>query len=264
MRPIDSSLAKGKIVAANKKVALRAPQKPRYISQLRATLVAMSGALTLAACSSIGGSGPSSARINSSAKESYAGNGISIVDLNKSALSRINSVQEAKSFAALLAETPALNPVIGAGDVLDVSVWEAPPSILFGSIEGGSSQNLGAQNRTVLQQVVSTDGTMAIPFVGRISVDGMAPAALEREIVRRLAKRANDPQVVVKIAQNEARNVTIFPLAPAETACLIFWQQRVVRASQLAKQPCKSRAEEQSQSCRSKKLLRIQDRMYGW
>lgn len=209
MRPTDSSRAKGKIVAANKKVALRAPQKLRYIRQLRATLVVMSCAMTLAACSSLGGSGPSSARINSLAKESYAGNGITIVDLNKSALLRINSVQEAKSFAALLAETPALDPVIGAGDVLDVSVWEAPPSILFGSIEGGSSQNLGAQNRTVLQQVVSTDGTMAIPFVGRISVDGMAPAALEREIVRRLAKRANDPQVVVKIAQNEARNVTI-------------------------------------------------------
>ena len=138
MRPTDSSRAEGKIVAANKKVALRAPQKLRYIRQLRATLVVMSCAMTLAACSSLGGSGPSSARINSLAKETYAGNGITIVDLNKSALLRINSFQKAKSFAALLAETPALDPVIGAGDVLDVSVWEAPPSILFGSIEGGS------------------------------------------------------------------------------------------------------------------------------
>jgi polysaccharide export outer membrane protein len=196
-------------IAADKRGVRLARQKLCCKRQLSVSLVAMSCALTLAACSSLGGSGPSSARINSLAKETNVGNGITIVDLNKSALSRINSVQQSKSFAAVLEETAALDPVIGAGDVLDVSVWEAPPSILFGSIEGGTSQSLGAQNRTVLQQVVSTDGTMAIPFVGRVSVDGMAPAELEREIVRRLAKRANDPQVVVKIVQNETRNVTI-------------------------------------------------------
>lgn len=183
--------------------------KSNYARRVQLTGFAILSALTLGACSSIGGAGPSSARINNLANESYAGNGITIVDLNKSALSRINSVQESKSFAALLQERPALNPVIGAGDTLDISVWEAPPSVLFGSIERGVSQSLGAQNRTVLQQVVSTDGTLAIPFVGRIPVAGMAPATLEREIVSRLAKRANDPQVVVRISQNEARNVTI-------------------------------------------------------
>lgn len=209
MRHIDSSRADGMGIAADKRGVRLARQKLCCKRQLSVSLVAMSCALTLAACSSLGGSGPSSARINSLAKETNVGNGITIVDLNKSALSRINSVQQSKSFAAVLEETAALDPVIGAGDVLDVSVWEAPPSILFGSIEGGTSQSLGAQNRTVLQQVVSTDGTMAIPFVGRVSVDGMAPAELEREIVRRLAKRANDPQVVVKIVQNETRNVTI-------------------------------------------------------
>ena len=209
MRHIDGSRADGMGIAADKRGVRLVRQKPRCKRQLSVSLVAMSCALTLAACSSLGGSGPSSARINSLVQETNVGNGITIVDLNKSALSRINSVQQSKSFAAVLEETAALDPVIGAGDVLDVSVWEAPPSILFGSIEGGSSQSLGAQNRTVLQQVVGTDGTMAIPFVGRVSVDGMAPAELEREIVRRLAKRANDPQVVVKIVQNETRNVTI-------------------------------------------------------
>lgn len=166
-------------------------------------------AVTLTACSSLGGSGPSTASINRLDGEAYAGQGITLVDINSATLKRINAVEQSRTFASLLQDSDAQAPVIGAGDMLDISVWEAAPSVLFGAAAETSSSVTGAQNRTVLQQVVNTDGSLSVPFAGRLFVAGRTPAEVERDIVRRLARRANDPQVIVRLAQNDARNVTV-------------------------------------------------------
>jgi polysaccharide export outer membrane protein len=166
-------------------------------------------AVTLTACSSLGGSGPSTASINRLDGEAYAGQGITLVDINSATLKRINAVEQSRTFASLLQDSDAQAPVIGAGDMLDISVWEAAPSVLFGAAAEISSSVTGAQNRTVLQQVVNTDGSLSVPFAGRLFVAGRTPAEVERDIVRRLARRANDPQVIVRLAQNDARNVTV-------------------------------------------------------
>ena len=166
-------------------------------------------AVTLTACSSLGGSGPSTASINRLDGEAYAGQGITLVDINSATLKRINAVEQSRTFASLLQDSDAQAPVIGAGDMLDISVWEAAPSVLFGAAAETSSSVTGAQNRTVLQQVVNTDGSLSVPFAGRLFVAGRTPAEVERDIVRRLARRANDAQVIVRLAQNDARNVTV-------------------------------------------------------
>lgn len=171
--------------------------------------LAATAVIALTACSSLGGSGPSSASINRLDGEAYAGQGITLVDVNSATLKRINAVEQSRTFASLLQDRDAQAPVIGAGDMLDISVWEAAPSVLFGAAAEVSSSVTGAQNRTVLQQVVNTDGSLSVPFAGRLFVAGRTPAEVERDVVRRLARRANDPQVIVRLAQNDARNVTV-------------------------------------------------------
>lgn len=160
-------------------------------------------------CTALGGSGPSHASIKRLNKASYTGNDIAVVDLNGGTLKRISGYEQSRSFATLLGDSEAQDPVLGAGDVLDISVWEAPPAVLFGAAAEGSSAGAGAQNRTVIQQVVATDGALSIPFVGRMDAAGKTPAQIEREIVKRLTGRANDPQAIVRLSQNDARNVTV-------------------------------------------------------
>lgn len=171
--------------------------------------VAAMALLPLAGCTALGGSGPTHASIKRLNEASYTGHDIALVDLNSTALKRINGYEQSRSFATLLGDSDAQDPVLGAGDVLDISVWEAPPAVLFGAAGEAATPGSGAQSRTVIQQVVSTDGALSIPFVGRISADGKTPAQIEREIVRRLTGRANDPQAIVRLSQNDARNVTV-------------------------------------------------------
>ena len=101
---------------------------------------------------------------------------------------------------------------MGAGDVLDIGIWEAPPAVLFGTsgigTVGGGAQ-AGAQSSAIPQQVVEMDGSISVPFVGRLDVAGQSPAEVERAIVRALRNRANNPQAVVRLVQNETRNATV-------------------------------------------------------
>jgi polysaccharide export outer membrane protein len=50
---------------------------------------------------------------------------------------------------------------------------------------------------------------ISVPFAGLIEAAGQTPAAIERAIVARLAGRANDPQVNVRLSLNDSRNVTV-------------------------------------------------------
>lgn len=169
----------------------------------------------LSACASFGAAGPSSRNINKIDQSSYANTQIALVDLNSAAVNRIDQFEKSRSFSAILGDEAAGSPVIGIGDTIDVSIWEAPPSVLFGSAGDASGVTGGAQNRTFLQQVVGTDGSVTVPFVGRIKVAGQSTGNVEQKIVSSLYQRANDPQAAVRIVQNDANNVTILGEVPA-------------------------------------------------
>jgi polysaccharide export outer membrane protein len=57
--------------------------------------------------------------------------------------------------------------------------------------------------------MVDGAGTINVPFVGSVEVVGRTAAQVEREIVERLDGRAHQPQAIVRLVQNQARNVTI-------------------------------------------------------
>jgi polysaccharide export outer membrane protein len=146
--------------------------------------------------------------------EAYAGNQIALVELDPLTWQRVSAFEQSQSLAQRLGSgglgvAGPGNLMIGPGDVLDIALWEAPPAVLFGG--GGVIPGLdaGAQNRPVVQQVVDGEGSITVPFAGRILVGGRTPAEVERAIVGRLTGRANDPQASVRLVQNDSRNVTV-------------------------------------------------------
>lgn len=166
-------------------------------------------AALLAGCTSLGASGPSSGSIKSSAGRAVGEQGIALIDLDTRALERLSAVEQSRSLAAQLGDVEAGLAVVGIGDVVDIALWEAPPAVLFGAGGPIGTFDAGAQNRAVLEQVVDNEGAITVPFAGRIMVAGKSTAAIEREIIRRLQGRANDPQAVVRLANIDSRNVTV-------------------------------------------------------
>lgn len=175
---------------------------------LRAVLAASLAGL-LAGCTSLGAAGPSAGQIERIDGRDYAGGQVALVDLDPASRQRVAAYERSLSLAERLGDGSAAAWLIGPGDMLDIALWEAPPAVLFGG--GGVIPGLdaGAQNRTVVQQMVDADGTITVPFAGPIAVGGRTPAEVERAIVGRLRGRANDPQASVRLALNDSRNVTV-------------------------------------------------------
>lgn len=193
----------------------RSIARKKFISvafrQLKLALIALLGC-ALTACTTLGASGPTSQAVQHAQSKSFDGTGILVIELDEASVRRLLDHTALTSFAASLGDSQNPETVIGPGDILEVQVWEAPPAILFGNSSTGYAGGItsaGAQSILLPQQVVDLVGSVNVPFAGRIVVNGLTPVSVEREIVKRLVGRANQPQAVVRLMQNEARTITV-------------------------------------------------------
>ena len=89
---------------------------------------------------------------------------------------------------------------IGVGDTLAISIFEAGADGLFSTIE---------RKQTDLQVVVDNNGQIGVPYAGNIKVAGFTTRAVRDAINKTLQKRALEPDVIVRIADNQSRTVTV-------------------------------------------------------
>ena len=169
-------------------------------------------AMALSGCSGlVGQAGPTSRAVGRAANNDTL-QGIVLVDLDAETVKRTLLPDPSASFADDLDPAQPLGSVVRQGDVLEVSIWEAPPAALFGG--SGTSAIAGRQNQvsttaTLPELLVSINGTVFIPFAGTIRVAGRTPESIEAEIVRLLTGKAHQPQVIVRIARNASTNATV-------------------------------------------------------
>lgn len=181
----------------------------------RAALRVLPLACTLAACSVMPAAGPSSRAIDRSGIQRASNSAITVIDLTDDVARRVLASVHTVHFSDSLGDGHAIGSIIGQGDVLEVGIWEAPPATLFGSYGGearlptGASANQSSRNTSLPEQMVDSDGMIVIPFVGSVRAAGRTPQALAREIVERLARKAHQPQALVRIVQNATNNVTV-------------------------------------------------------
>lgn len=169
--------------------------------------------LGLSACSGLGGSGPTTRAVTKAAKTGTVGSAdIKIVELSEAAARQVLAAQQEQRFSDSLGDGTTYGTVVGRGDVLDVSIWEAPPAALYGSALGDprlSSSGSTARGTALPEQMVDASGQINVPFVGTVRVAGRNPQEIEREIVQRLRGLAHQPQVIVRVIRNTTANVTI-------------------------------------------------------
>lgn len=99
-------------------------------------------------------------------------------------------------------------PVIGTGDILEITIYETPPAVLFNvAIISGSGSTQGF---AVPPQIVDDEGYITVPFIGRVLAKGKRPEELGEEIRKHLINKANNPYVVVKILSFNSSYVSVF------------------------------------------------------
>jgi len=154
-------------------------------------------------------SGPSRAQVQD--KENGQGiDGIQLVDVTDSITRKLLSHQKQHLFSETFASSQQSGYVIGSGDVIEVSIWEAPPAMLFGSASIDPSMSPSTSKvSTFPEQMVSSDGTISIPFVGYVQVAGHTPKWIEEEITKLLQAKANQPQVLVRVIRNTNATATV-------------------------------------------------------
>ena len=103
---------------------------------------------------------------------------------------------------------PSLEPTIGIGDSLQVTVYEAASGGLF-SNASTSAASPGAKTASVPPQVVANDGAISIPFGGRLRVVGLTIPQVEKAVVSRLEGKAIEPQAIVKLVLNISGSVSV-------------------------------------------------------
>ncbi|MFN9634382.1 MAG: polysaccharide biosynthesis/export family protein [Erythrobacteraceae bacterium] len=184
-----------------------------FNAPLARRLTALTLSLLLSACTSLGASGPSAGRVLSSWETEILGTRVRIANIDTALVDHLAEQPQSRGFAEVLGESPPVGTVIGHGDIVGVTVWEAPPAVLFGMLGSGAQAGPAmistGRSSEISPQMVDDTGRITLPFVGTIEVAGRTPRQVEEIVRRGLEGIANQAQVLVTISANTSANVTV-------------------------------------------------------
>jgi polysaccharide biosynthesis/export protein len=160
-------------------------------------------------CSALPGSGPLVTEVVSQEKSDHQLGGYVVVDIDER-VAGISAAQPRESFKRVFPNTgPAPDLRIGVSDSVVVTIWEAAAGGLFSASPTLTGLSAGSRTATIPEQVVARDGTIEVPYAGRLKVAGLRPGQVEQTIVKALTGKAIEPQAVVTISKNLSNTVTV-------------------------------------------------------
>jgi len=135
---------------------------------------------------------------------------IQIIDIDDAVTRQLLAQRKMRMFSETLGTKSITSRTVGAGDVLEVSIWEAAPATLFSTTLMHANNVIGTSNPATLpEQPVDDNGLIFVPFAGRIPATGKTLQDIEAEIVSRLRGKANQPEVLVRMTHNYSSNATV-------------------------------------------------------
>jgi polysaccharide export outer membrane protein len=168
------------------------------------------GAVLLCACAGLLPTiGPSRGEIERS-KAPVGAAGIQIIDVDDAVTRSLLAQHEQHLFSETLGNRRIASRLVGAGDLLEVSIWEATPATLFGSSMTDQRGAIATSHAITLpDQTVDDDGFISVPFAGRILAAGKTLHAIEADVTSRLRGKANQPEVLIRMTHNFSSNATV-------------------------------------------------------
>jgi polysaccharide export outer membrane protein len=169
--------------------------------------IGMAAGLTLAGCAALPSTGPTSMEVSEQA-QSDIGVRFVLRDVDEHVVSILASTQPPNFRGSFGDSRPPPSQRIGIGDTVQVTVWEAASGGLFSSpaIDRNST---GARSAIIPPQIVAKDGSITVPYAGRIRVAGLTTPDVEQRIVTGLTGKAIEPQVLVTVPLGLSNAVTV-------------------------------------------------------
>lgn len=173
--------------------------------------VLLSAALSVAGCATLPSSGPTGIEIRHAAAGKAGQFPFNLVEVENAAAIPPAPVAPVPSLTTM---PPRPTDLIGPGDVLNVTVYEAGVS-LFGT----ALRTAAAAGSTVVDTSSSAErlpamrvddyGYIKVPFIGRIRAAGSTAGELQAMIQSGLRGMSQDPQVLVSIEQSITNSVIL-------------------------------------------------------
>ncbi|MHC2453948.1 polysaccharide export outer membrane protein [Rhizobium leguminosarum] len=166
----------------------------------------------MASCTSLPRSGPDhkdvdrDASVKVTTKERRVGIDYALIDLSKNVLSYFSAPQPTsfKGFGGGRGGAPEIP--LGFGDVVQVAIFEAQSGGLFIPSDAGSRPG---NYISLPEQTIDRNGTITIPYAGRVPAAGRLKETVEQDVEDRLASRAIEPQVVITTTTSRSSQVAV-------------------------------------------------------
>jgi polysaccharide export outer membrane protein len=164
----------------------------------------------LPACSLLPGTGPTSDAVNSNATagiRSSAPLSYALVDVSSDTIGFLSQPNLITLKGAFPDKRPKPTQVVGVGDTLNISIFEAAPGGLFtpGTASGARPGNFV----DLPPQAVDQKGSIYVPYAGEIPAAARTIPEIQQAVVARLRNRAIEPQVVISLNQQHSSVVSV-------------------------------------------------------
>lgn len=186
----------------------------------------LTGALTLAVltsgCATLPSSGPTGRQVVSGATDPQNALKFQVVDLDGAAFQRLVAAPPPARPIGRIASLAREGRVdrIAPGDALQVNVYEVGMT-LFGGSTGSAGAGLGgssvmmspdamdssARSQPINVVTVAGDGTIRLPYIGRLMVAGATPYDVQRMIEQALQGKSQSPQALVTVVNSPGNSV---------------------------------------------------------
>jgi polysaccharide export outer membrane protein len=166
---------------------------------------------SLAGCASLPSSGPTANQIVSKERQLASTIGFSVIDLNDTAALPVAQDNPSLRTLASLARDARVD-LVGPGDILQVTLFEIGVS-LFGAQTTpgfqGAVSDPAARAQSLQNLVVEQNGTIRLPYIGKITVAGHTPDEIQRMIVSALRGKSQAPQALVTVTRDMTNTVVV-------------------------------------------------------
>ncbi len=178
--------------------------------RFRGVIMSCAAALMLAGCAGLPTSGPTGSTIKRGAAAESSQFPFTLVEIN----SPVDvPAAPARARPTALAEVQQPTDLLGPGDVLNITVYEAGVALFSNSTLrpglAGSSFDTSSVAERLPAIRVDDYGYIQVPFVGRLLASGRTAAELREMIENGLRGMSQDPQVMVSIGESITNSVIV-------------------------------------------------------
>jgi polysaccharide export outer membrane protein len=180
------------------------------LKRLGSPLFSIVVAALLPACSLLPGTGPKSDAVNANATAGVRSTTplpYALVDVTADTIGFLSQPNLITFKGQFSDKRPKPIQVVGVGDVLNISIFEAAPGGLF-----TPGQSAGARPGNFVDlppQAVDQKGSIYVPYAGEVPAAARTIPEIQQAVVARLRNRAIEPQVVISLNQQHASVVSV-------------------------------------------------------